>query len=333
MTGMHWHSIDYKRDRDENTRSVINRGFWIFNTPRLMPLCRLRGHRPVVDGVDHSPMHNARGVTPGRRSRWAVCDRCGLRLQQPIDSDLQIGQPYTDELPPTPEARGELGGQLVIGRNHGGWSAEVKVGNAGSEHAIAAHLHLHHLGALYLNTEKHGTWLQRRLNSTGYDSRVIGLSLHDGLLTWNLWAKRDSYSRTDPWWMHRSVQIGLRDRLFGPLRYSYTDVGQPVTATVRMAAGDDHKVILQLQRQSLGRKRLRHRELSWIAGWSTPRTENGSGIPTRAHRGGVTASGVELAASTDPDALHWVDEACAAIAAKLTRDRARYGFKLDRAAA
>jgi hypothetical protein len=39
----------------------------------------------------------------------------------------------------------------------------------------------------------------------------------------------------------------------------------------------------------------------------------------------VTASGVELPRTTDPAQLHWVDEACARIAADLTRDRARYG--------
>lgn len=169
LSNMYGHTVDYRKDRAES--GWINRGFWLHHTPRLMPLCRLFGHRVVVDGVDIKTYGRNR-VQKVDRSRWACCDRCGIRLQQPIDSDLEIGQPYTDPIPAPAMAddisgaTGVVGGQLVVWGAHDGFSAEVKVGNAGSEHTLAAHLHLSKLGALYLHTERHGTWLQRRLVPT-----------------------------------------------------------------------------------------------------------------------------------------------------------------------
>lgn len=320
-----FHSVDYRRDRDG--RGLVNRGFWLHGIPRLMPLCRLRGHRPVVDGVDMR--HGGTAANP-RRSRWACCDRCGIRLLQPVDSDLEIGQPYTDPLPAGPGgaddvtgARGVIGGQLVIWGAHPGFSVEAKVGNMGSENTLAAHLHLGKLGALYLHTERHGTWLQRRLNPRGYESRVIGLSVHHRRLAWKLWSRRDASSSSDPWWMHRSVRIDPRDVLLGERLYDYEDVGEPITATVRMPAGDDHQVRLQLQRRTRGRKRLRRHHDAWTADWSIP-----AGAPgIDSGHGGIRGSSVELAPTTDPDRDHWVAEACGAIADSLTRDRARYGYR------
>lgn len=325
-----FHTIDYREQR--GARGLINRGFWLNGTPRLMPLCRIRGHRPVVDGVDYGSI-TRRGDQ--RRSRWVCCDRCGTRLLQPVDADLEIGQPYTDPLPAWPDgsdddalARGALGGQIVIGGAHPGLSAEVKVGNKGSENTLAAHLHLGRLFWLGVHTERHGTWLQRRLNPRGFHSRVIGVDVHHGLLTWQLWAKRDEHSRSDPWWMGRSIRIDPRDVLFGPRRYSYDNVGPPVVATVRMPAGDDHNVRLQLQRRTLGRTRLtRRQQHAWAVDWSTLRGQ--PGIETRndrPHSGGTISSGLELAPTTDPERGDWVAEACGAIAAQLTRERARYGW-------
>lgn len=323
-----FHSIDYRAGRRSPGR--INRGFWLHGIPRLMPLCRLLGHRPVVDGVNYG-----RAEVPGRRSRWVCCDRCGARLAQPVDSDLEIGQPYTDPLPaPTPAAgtkeaaaslygaRGVLGGQVVVWGGHRGVSVQAKVGHAGSENTLAGHVHLGRLGALYLHTEGHGTWLQRRLNPTGYDSRVVGIDIAGGRFQWELWAKRNESSHDDPWWMRGSVRIDPRDIVLGPLRYSYEDVSGPVTAMVRMPQGDDHEVTLQLQRRTHGRARSRRTVDGWTCHWSAR-----PGIPTeRGGRGGIWGSGVDLNPHTDPARLDWVGEACAAIAAHLAKDRARNGY-------
>lgn len=317
------HTVDYRRGDGSSARALINRGFWVHGLPRLIPLCRLLGHRPVVDGVDYG--HS------GRRSRWVVCDRCGVRTdpQGPIDEDLVVGQPHTDPLPGPwlASPRGVVGGQLVLGRNNDAVSVEVKVGNAGSEHVLAGHVHLGHIGALYLHVEDFGRGLQRRLNPRGYDSRVTGIAVHDGHLHWRLWAKRDSGSRDDPWWQHGSVQIDPRTILWGPKRYSYENIGEPVTATVRMPHGDDHEVTLQLQRQTLGRAKLRRKQTSWIVAWDAPRP----GIVTRAYKGGTTASAVEVGDAA-VDSGSWVPAACAAIASRMTADRARYGYRTGVAA-
>jgi hypothetical protein len=308
------HTVDYSKDRGAG--GWINRGFWVHGLPRLMPMCRLFGHRPVIDGYDSK--------YSDERARWVACDRCGLRT-----SDRRSdGAPALDSSYSGPttwdEAVGVFGGQLVLIGAHTGVSVEVKLGNMGSEHTLAGHVHLGKLGALYLHTEKFGTGLIRRFNRRSYESRVIGFNLSDGRFSGKVWAKRDSWSKTDPRWQQWSFQIDPRTILFGPKRYGYTDHGAPVEAVVRMPHGDDYPVKLQLQRQTFGRQKLKRKRLSWCVDWNTV----GGGIPTKnTGRGRVSGSGVNVsdAAATDGG---WEAEACVAIAAQMTKDRNRYGFEL-----
>ncbi|GAA2108082.1 hypothetical protein [Streptomyces synnematoformans] len=325
---MHFFSVDYSRDRPDRW-TFVNRGFWLSDIPRPLLLCRLLGHKPIVDGFGPD--------RPGlRAARWVCCDRCGVRPnpQGSLDPDtFQVGDryagPYGDSADPahgtrTPGAWPKLpaftfGGQLILGRSFPGWSAEFKVGNAGSEHTLEAHLKLWPLFALYLHTERLGTWLQRRLNPTGYNSRVTGLDISFGRLWWKLWAKRDDTSRSDPWWQHGSIPLDPRNKLLGRRHYEYENVGDPVTATVRMPHGDDHTVTLQLQRCTAGRRRRRFH--SWTADWDCR-----PGIPTKPHGGEVLGSGVDVTASAVEEGT-WPAEAAANIAAQLTRDRTRYGLR------
>ncbi len=312
---IHKFTVDYREDR--GAKALVNKGFWVHNLPRLIPFCRAFGHRVVVDGVDYS--------NNGERHRWACCDRCGVRLMQPIDSDLEIGQPYTDPVPDHSinDATGVIGGQLVLLGGNSTVDVEVKIGNKGSEHTLAGNIALGKLGALYLHTEKFGTFLQRRLNPTGYESRVTGFGIHDGRFYGRIWATRNGSSREDPPWQQWSFGIDPRTILFGPKRYSYTDHGAPVEAIVRMPHGDDYPVRPQLQRQSFGRQKLKRKRLSWCVDWNTI----GGGIPTRnTDRGRISGSGVNVsdAAATDGG---WEAEACVAIAAQMTKDRNRYGFE------
>ena len=179
---MRWHTTDYrKRDKREARGNLVNRGFWL-TFPRLMPLCRLFGHKPVVDGYDNSRDGG---------SRWVVCDRCGVRPdgQGRLDPKLWcIGQRYNgprtatppdlralkslqlgDKLPPEPSFHppgpwptaptGVIGGQLLIGRTHGLFNVGVELGCAGADHVLAGHVQVNPLGALYLHTEGFGTGL------------------------------------------------------------------------------------------------------------------------------------------------------------------------------
>lgn len=316
---VHAFSSDYLKQDGARPGMLVHRGFHVLNLPRLMPLCRLLGHKPVVDGTS--------GYTNGlghvrRGSRWVCCDRCGTRTrpQGSLDPDgWEIGDAYDSELPgPWRRATGGLGAEIVVGRNTPGASLSFSVGSAGDDNTLAAHIRLSPLGAVYVHTEGFGTWLQRRLNATGYDTRVTEVGVGNGRLWWRMWAKQNERSRETPRWRDGAVGIDPRDRLFGELRYSYEVVGEPVIAMVRMAEGDDHEVTLKLQRVRRGRKRG-DGKLSWNVDWSTRK-----GIPVEhdSWKGGVSASGVDVSdAAVKQD--RWVQEACAAIAADVAKMRTR----------
>lgn len=319
---MPWHTVDHKARDDHD--ALVSRSFWLHDLPRPLLICRWRGHRPVIDGVG----------TPSQRghvARWVVCDRCGTRPepQGSLDRDLVIGQPYVAEEPHAPALQepgpwpanptGTLGGQLVIGGRHS-VGAEIKIGNNGSEQPIAASLSLGPLGALYLHGERFGRGLQRRVNPTGWHSRVTGLSIHDGRAHWQIWAKRGEWSSTDPRWQQGSIPVDLRDILLGPARYTYNNHGDPIPATLRMPHGDDHPVTLQLQQQTLARRRGWRRSITWTVDCDIP-----GGVPTRPGDGGrITGLSVHVTA-TKADA--WPAEALAGLALRLTQYRTRSGWQ------
>lgn len=344
---VHAHTVDYRKEDDRERRgTLVNRGFWLHNLPRVILVCRLFGHCPVVDGTE--PIGTIGQASQG--ARWVCCDRCGVRPDPQGNLDPAqwgIGDPYTaawgDPLPskhpertnavqafkdyryppgPWPaKPTGALGGQLIIGRTFGLFAVHVKVGNAGSEHTLAAHIRVWPFGALYLNTEQFGTWLQRWLNPTGYQSRVIEVLVGDGRLRWRLWVKRDEHSMATPRWRDGSIRVDPRDIVLGERRYSYEDVGEKATATVRMPHGDDHEVALQLQRKTYGRKHWRKR-LTWTVDW-----ECLDGIPTKpGDRGHITSAAVPVSDSA-ADSGTWPEEAAMGIAAQMTKYRTRYGYR------
>ena len=321
---LHAFSIDYLKQDGPKPGMLVHRAYHVLHVPRLMPACRVLGHRPVVDGT--------KGYTNGlgherRGYRWVCCDRCGLRTSPQGDLDAaqwSIGDAYDAELPgPWPHATGGLSAEVVVGRNTPGASVGLAVGSAGDDHTLSAHIRLSPLGAVYVHTEAFGTWLQRRLNPTGYDTRVTEAGIGDGRLHWRIWAKRSEHSMATPRWRDGSVVIDPRDRLLGELRYSYEPFGEPVAAVVRMPEGDDHEVVLSLRRVRRGRKRGEG-VLSWSAEW-----ESGAGIPFRNHswKGDeVTASSVEVSDGAVEQG-RWAEEACAAIAVRVSAMRTRYRWR------
>lgn len=341
---MRTHSVDYRADRPD-PRVLINRGFWVYGVPRLIPLCRLFGHKPVVDGT--------RGAGTSAPSRWVACDRCGIRTdpQGHLDpAEWNIGDhypgPFTAVAPLRPEALKRLaargvhtrqdkpgvwpaeptttvGGQIIIGRALT-VGADFKIGNCGSEQVLAAHIGLGPLGALYLHTEDHGRWLQRRLNPTGYESRVFGLAIRNGSLAWEVWAPR-SYDSTGSKWTRGSVKLDPRDRLFGRLHYAYEDVGGKRDGIVRMPHGDDHPVTLQLRRCAYGRTKQSFH--SWTVDWECP-----GGIPTKpGGRGAESGIPIEVSDGGVKNGS-WTTEATAAIALALSACRARHNYGAPEAA-
>lgn len=334
-------SINRNTGDDRQPGLLVSRTFWISDVPRLIPLCRLFGHKPVVDGTD----------TP---CRWVACDRCGIRTdpQGNLDPDQwDIGQPYTGPfntappmppivrkqlhrkgllpkdagLPgPWPTPVGTVGGEIHIGKSK--WRTvgiDFKVGNCGSEQVLAASLRLGLLGSLYLHTEDHGRWLQRRLNPTGYQSRETGIAIHHGKLWWKAWAKRDEWSKSDPKWMQGSVTLDPRDHLLGPVKNRKVWQTDDVPATVRMPEGDTHEVTVRLEKWEARRKRGRARAY-WHAQWDCKQ-----GIPVRNHdwKGDETFSCSWMIEGTTPDNPRWPLILAAKAAEQCSRDRARYNYR------
>lgn len=325
-----------ERDRPRSRGKLLDRSVFVHHVPRLMLLCRLFGHRPVVDGT------KSEGSSGRGPARWVACDRCDTRPYPQGSLDPAVfhrGDPYRGDfsghpgvaavLPggwqapgPWPEyVTGNISGQLVIGGRDGtGALARVAVGAAGSEDNLSGHVHISGVGGIYWGLERHAAGLQRRLIPDSYDDRECTVRLMDGRLSWSLWGRDGHWSASDPWWMHGSLLLNPADAVLGPRLYSYDDVDEPRTVTVRMPHGDDHQATVKLQRVYRGRPRGRRRFLGWTADWSVD-----GGIPTKPHGGFVWGSAVAITAAA-AEAGTWPDEAAAAIAAQLTRDRASYGY-------
>jgi hypothetical protein len=289
-----------------------------------------------------------------------ACDRCGMRAnpQGNLDPDQwDIGQPYTGPLTPTKplvetvvkqlarrgikpaqagqpgpfpaQPVGTVGGEVHIGKSK--WRTvgiDFKIGNCGSEQVLAASLRLGPLGSLYLHTEDHGRWLQRRLNPTGYQSRETGLSLYQGRLSWQVWARRDGHRATDPKWMSGSVSIDPRDYLLGPSRNRKVSETERMPVTVYMPEGDTHQVTVHLEQWETRRTRGRATTY-WMAEWDCK-----AGIPIRNHdwKGDETFSCTWMIEGVTPDTPRWPYILAAKAAEQCTRDRARYGYRAPKTA-
>jgi hypothetical protein len=342
---MWFHTTDYRADRHERRGTLVNRGFWM-RVPRPLITCRVLGHVPVIDGT---PGYSTLGGDrPG--ARWVCCDRCGVRPepQGTLNPErFSIGDRWTGaHLGDAPSAglrrlqeaggapgpfprrtEGVFGGQLVIGRSHL-FGVSVKVGNAGSEHTLAAHAGLPFLGALYLHTEHFGTWLQRRLVPEGYESRVIEVTAHDKRLSWRLWVLRDSGQPRG--WRNSSIRIDPRDVIWGERRYFYTDESKPQQVTVTTPDGDSHQVTMTLQAQAHGRPKTQRRRHSWTVECSCQ-----DGIPTgprHEKHGGTTGWAVAVPAAA-VDAGRWPQAAAAASIVRIMQWRDERGWKPPAAAA
>jgi len=334
---------------------LLNMGLFVVSVPRLILACRLLGHKPVIDGTE--PYQPVGAAYRGSAHRWVVCDRCGVRAHPQgtlnPDNHPNLGARYHgpwDDSPPADEPTrkrmpiepppvysrpgrierrptGAFGAQLIVGRGHfGAVGWEVKVGNSASEHTLAAHVNLGALGALYVHTERFGTWLQRRLNPVGYHSRLIGFEISTRAISWNLWALRDGGDSRirdrDPRWRRGEIDVRILDKMLGPKRYSYTDIpGADVARLVRMPEGD-YLVRLRLRRVVHGRRHGR-KTMGWSVNWDCL----GRGIPTKGpERGRVYGSGVNVSDEA-VKAGTWPAEAVAAIIVDATADRTSHRWE------
>lgn len=322
MTKMHAFTTDYRRD---DGRGLVNKGLFLSYIPRPLLGCRVFGHKPIVDGF---------GVPKrdGHLARWVVCDRCGTRPvpQGQLDPTAwDVGDPYTGEYaeagatgavpgPWLERPTWNLSMQLCIGSSSPGFGVEFKVGNGGSENALAAHLRLGRLFAVYVSTGQLGRGLQRLLNPTGYDSKVTGLTIGAGRVYWRVFVPRDHWSRSTPRWREGSLRYRLLDVLLGEKRYAHEDVDK-AAVTLPLPHGDAHEITMRLQRRTVSRKRTKARFDAWTVDWVAQR-----GIPTKPHgRGNVCGTSVDLA---EADVPAWQEAALTAIADQLTVMRDRHDY-------
>jgi hypothetical protein len=343
---MHSQIVNYQARDGRSKGRLLNIGFFLSRVPRLVLRCALFGHTPVVDGSNSMP---AGAVYIGRRNRWVVCDWCGDRPdpQGSLDPDRwNIGDRYTgghtnpvgrhdlirlkdrEHYLPGPwndTACGELGGQLVIGRQGLGAGFELKVGSGGSEHTLAADVQAGPAGALYLHTGGGiGRWVQRRLNADKPDgrcppSKVVGVNLRRGRLEWKWWVPRDATRGESglPWWRHGELNLRLLDKVLGRRLYDHTPVpGGNTTRMVRMPEGD-YLVGLKLKAVTVGRRRGRRKKMPYDVDWSAL----GKGIPTEGPlRGRIFGASVKVS-DRSVAAGTWPGEAVAAIASQIAQWR------------
>lgn len=344
---MHRFTVDYSKDRPD-PRVLMNCGYFLHGLPRLIILCRLLGHCPTVDGYN-----SQYGPEEKRRARWVICGRCGIRPEPqgvlgPDDWDL--GQPYTGPFNPTqpmsPTVRKQLirrghdatirqpgtwptkptsavGAQVIIGRSNF-ISAQVKVGSRSSEQCLAASLSLGPIGAIYLHTEDHGRFIQRCLNGgqrLSTESRVTGIDLHHGRLTWKLWAPRDTDFNDQPWWMGRSFAIDPRHYLLGKVTNQTVSTTEKTPTTVTMPEGDTYEVTVRLEQWSIGRQRGRRRD-HWTAVWDC---SPGTSIPTG--HGKDQSGGAFPIQHVTTDTPNWPAVVAQAVADRIARDRARHDYQ------
>ncbi len=130
---MHRFSIDYRKRDGKRHGTLLDRGHFIHDLPRLIPVCRLFGHRPVVDGTQ--------GIGTSKPSRWVCCDRCGIRADPQGDlnpAEYGIGDRYSGPrilVRPQPPERAKM--QIEEAANHGGPDAvRVSAADSGRERRL-----------------------------------------------------------------------------------------------------------------------------------------------------------------------------------------------------
>lgn len=341
---MHHFKIDECAEDRGNAKTHVwyQRHFWSWTGP-VDPRCWLLGHKPRLRW--------------NGGSSYVECGRCPARpfdIQGMQAVRVRLGnlRPGHDNFatarsmkPPTPEEEAfiirEISGRGAWSQNQQEFKVEIPirrkptaefslrfhVGSRGSETPWDGHLTVGGTG-IYWGLGM-GGHLAHRI--TGGRGRDVGLALHDRQVWWKLWADPDSSSRDQPKWWEGNFTVDPTEWIWGRRRYTYDDVGAPVTLDLfETAEGTVHyDVVLQLQRGWRGwvkRPRPRGRD-RWLVTWDSK-----TGLPFRHHEwkgDEVYGSSVEL---TDAEARSkdWTRYAAEKLRADMTADRLRYGWSKDR---
>jgi len=231
-------TLTINENEKEDNRYLVYKRRFIFDAPRLVAMCRLRGHNPTRVDLKYGSSH------------YYECKRCGTR---PTDQ-------YTPDAPwNAPNGGANLEYWVLPKKLYDSWSLNFKVGSSGSERTFAGHVTCPVFG-VYWGVEGYGDVFRRMLNGGDhYDSREIAISFHEGRFNTKIWAKRNSWSSSDPWWMHGSFSVS--DFVFGK-RVSSREVVDTESVLVPMPEGS-YPATAKLERFVSRRARARE-DVSYI---------------------------------------------------------------------
>lgn len=287
------------------------------------PLCWLLGHQPTV----HSMETSYSGTV-----RWIECKRCLRRPQflnqrtAGLESDgVRVDWDGLLEAARDAEwSSRDVGShiQVHVQKPRPEMSLRLHLGGRGSETPIDAHASILGTG-VYL-----GVGVGEKLAELLGPHRDLRVGIHDGCLRWTLWGQSDSTGARKPRWQEGWFGINPIDGIFGPKRCDYRTVDQQV-AVLALPDGEEHTVVLKLQRRTIGRKRLKSRaEVAWVVDWEAP-----DGIPVYVNRGwkgnDVYASDIEIdpfEAEADVDGPAWVYVSLMRLRDWVLRERERTGW-------
>lgn len=297
---MHYFSIDENKNK---THLAYKRHFW-HGLPRAIVSCRVLDHTPRRVDLKY-----------GRDNAYYYeCRRCGARPR-----------PQTDENAPWEVQPGGLSFEwwVLPKKIKNEWGLNFRVGHAGSERTFKGHVSTP-VAAAYWGIERYGEGLRKLLNSNDdYETRVTYISYHSGKFYTQIWAKQNSWSSKDPWWMHGSWSP--KDTLFGKRKMSREIVKtQPVV--IPMAEGG-YPAIAKLERVTVKRPRGRA-HISYSCEVKIDDPVSFIPVPGKGENSWDCGDdGVWSMTCPITNERDWVAEAISAMVKSALRDRERYAGK------
>lgn len=214
--------------------------------------------------------------------------------------------------------------QIVVGKGVYDLGFHLGLGGTYSETPVDLAFFLPGL-SIYLTTTMFGKICEKLTGDYYKPSREISLQLKGKTLNIDLWSKKHEWHSEDPWWVKGlTFNLSPIDKIYGNKRYYYYHLIKSKSKSFVKLPEKDYPVDLTLKVQVFKRPRGKAIKTSYIVEWE-------GAIPFRNHswKGDeVLGSAVEVTRDSLED-FHWINEATANIAARIQKDRTRYGYKYE----
>jgi hypothetical protein len=214
--------------------------------------------------------------------------------------------------------------ETIVRKPEATFGLEFEVGGRGDDDTFSGHLTI--LGSgLYWGIEtgwKLADWLTREKRHE-WEGRQLAVRIHDARIWFDVWTHPLNHETGEfADWRHANFHLNPLDALYGEKRYWYEDV-ESTDLVARMPEGD-YPVTATLQRQTLGRPKLKKRMASWTVNVDAPK-----GVPYCVdHSGGWKGDRVYgFSVKLRERRKNWEVDAQAAIEAWVLQRRADNGFR------